>query len=714
MQTDSQHIIHKLTLEVSASSVEQGHEIKDNMRSFFDTHVVPAIERYFTGLTSSMSADEVIQMDKLELTVNSGQNGWNITGLGQAIQLEFDKAVSVTRSGLADSSSNKKTTTDEIDPYFGNASTLVDAPKVENLKVFTKSEHGVLAWISFLNDGTTSWFTNEMLESGSGAQEEQLLKSIVQEMGAVSQKQQFVFGTSQARSRLIAQFSDHFLISLVTAVNKNAVSINYSSVLPEQRQPITELILELLRGSDTPTRTRFWEVVFGMTQLDTSQTVLSEVAFLAVMEQLFPKAINLIKSGKSGQKKESSGKSTGKKAEQTNAGSVSTSSAGESSLVLQDVSIIGIRLLEWMDILQSKPVSLKKYSTLQASLLESKRVSPDSLTSVDSKPSKIVESSNSREVAAKEIHQSPVDEKRRTGPKDVEENTSSTAEKSSQELAADLNEKPSETSNALPLGNKKVESATEETTTSTDAKKATVPEQEESITKKVDEIQPDDFQANDALSDQIDQAVNPVSESEKKTTDSDHPDDLPKTNKRENAKENVPEPKKKSFKDQDAQLLVENAGLVILHPFLKHFFKGIGLLNEENKLTDKVLAAHVLHYIATGREHDFEQVMLFEKYLVGIDPFESIPREVIISDAIKLEVENLLKAARENWKPLQSSSSAALRETFIQRPGKLINESPNPRLVVERKTVDVLMSQLNWTISIIRLPWLDELIFVEW
>src|SRR3989338_5105951 len=132
MQTDSQHIIHKLTLEVSTSSVQQGYEIKDNMRSFIDTHVVPAIERYFAGLTGYLSADEVVQLDKLELTVNSGQNGWNISGLGQEIQLEFDKAISVTRSGLADFSSNKKATTNESDSHFGNAALLNDAPKCES------------------------------------------------------------------------------------------------------------------------------------------------------------------------------------------------------------------------------------------------------------------------------------------------------------------------------------------------------------------------------------------------------------------------------------------------------------------------------------------------------------------------------------------------------------------------------------------------------
>ena len=234
----------------------------------------------------------------------------------------------------------------------------------------------------------------------------------------------------------------------------------------------------------------------------------------------------------------------------------------------------------------------------------------------------------------------------------------------------------------------------------------------ESIGNDKVQLQDTDFQPSEDSVIQSKPTADSETELNEKTVSSDDSVTLPDANKPVNSdKAKDFQPNKKSFKDEQAHLLVENAGLVILHPFLKHFFNGIGLLNEENKLTDKVLAAHVLHYVATGREHDFEQLMSFEKYLVGIDPYESIPRDVTISDVIKLETENLLKAVRENWKPLQSSSSAALRETFIHRNGKLINESPNPRLVIERKTVDVLLNQLNWTISIIRLPWMDEIIF---
>lgn len=689
MQAGSQHIIHKLTLEVNTSSVQQGYEIKDNVRSFIDAHIVPAIEQYFSGLTTSMSADEVVQLDKLELTINSGQTGWNITGLGQAIQVEFDKAISVTLSDLAASSAKRKTVTSEPDSNFGNALTSsVDAPKVENLKVFTKSKHGVLAWISFLNDGTTDWFTNEMLKSGSGAQEEQLLKSIFQEVEALNKKRGIVFGTADARKRLIGQFSDNFLISLVTVVSRNSLSVNYSSVLPKQKQSIDLLIGELLRGIDSQTRTRFWEVVFGMLNLNTSQSILSEEAFLLELERFFPKAPQLLNTAKNAQKKSDPVKSSGKKTVQANSESISYSSTGKSSLILDDVSVIGIRLLEWIHALQSKQVSLKKYITLQTSMLEKKRNLSDSLTlnasttAKNTSPSDLIKPLQEDVIKASQTENSPINKQ-----SDPETNTTGESE-------PELNVKNRQFKNSDELL-----------------------DSEESIVNEKNQThhQGSEFQITEDPVVLSEQAADSVLESDEKTIDSHNQQSSPKESKSSNSAEDMgAQAKTKLFKEEGTHLLVESAGLVILHPFLKHFFTGIGLLNEENKLTDKVLAAHVLHFVATGREHDFEQLMSFEKYLVGIDPFESIPREITISDAIKQEAENLLKAVRENWKPLQSSSSAALRETFIQRPGKLINESPNPRLVVERKTVDVLMAQLNWTISIIRLPWLDELIFVEW
>jgi len=162
-------------------------------------------------------------------------------------------------------------------------------------------------------------------------------------------------------------------------------------------------------------------------------------------------------------------------------------------------------------------------------------------------------------------------------------------------------------------------------------------------------------------------------------------------------------------------LLVDNAGLILLHPFLKHFFKKVALLEDDEKsFTDPFLAVHLLHFIATGIEQDFEHTLLFEKYLVGL-PFEEIvPKNVVISDELKLEVVSLLEAVKENWEPLRTTSNEGLRETFLVRSGKLMNLNEHPRVVIERKTVDILLEKIDWSMSLVHFPWMEKLLYVEW
>jgi|GEM_PF-5400958 len=162
-------------------------------------------------------------------------------------------------------------------------------------------------------------------------------------------------------------------------------------------------------------------------------------------------------------------------------------------------------------------------------------------------------------------------------------------------------------------------------------------------------------------------------------------------------------------------LFVDNAGLILIHPFLKHFFKQVGLLSEDEKsLTDPFLAVHLLHFIATGEEQDFEHTLLFEKYLVGLTFEEIVPRDIQISDKLKSEVASLLGAVKENWEPLRETSNQGLQETFLVRSGKLMNLNEHPRLVIERKTVDILLEKIEWSMSLVHFPWMDKLLYVEW
>lgn len=161
-------------------------------------------------------------------------------------------------------------------------------------------------------------------------------------------------------------------------------------------------------------------------------------------------------------------------------------------------------------------------------------------------------------------------------------------------------------------------------------------------------------------------------------------------------------------------IYVQNAGLILLHPFLKQVLKSCDLLDENNIILNKELAAHLLHYAATKRENDYEHTMLFEKFLCGIPLQQSIQREIKIEEKHKQNVEEMLQAVVQHWSALRNTSIDILRSEFLQREGKLDCTESNPKLTIERKTQDLLLEKIPWNINIVKIPWIEKLIYTQW
>ncbi|RNL91727.1 hypothetical protein ED312_04195 [Sinomicrobium pectinilyticum] len=164
----------------------------------------------------------------------------------------------------------------------------------------------------------------------------------------------------------------------------------------------------------------------------------------------------------------------------------------------------------------------------------------------------------------------------------------------------------------------------------------------------------------------------------------------------------------------EKEIFIENTGLILLHPFLKPFLLDCGLIGPDNVFSDKELAAHLLHYTATGKEMDTENFMLLEKFLCDIPLQEPVARERPLTGQHKEKSLELLASVTGQWKAFKNTSAVTIRNEFIQRPGKLITGRDNPRIIVERKTQDILLEKLPWNISIVKIPWIEKLIFVEW
>lgn len=182
------------------------------------------------------------------------------------------------------------------------------------------------------------------------------------------------------------------------------------------------------------------------------------------------------------------------------------------------------------------------------------------------------------------------------------------------------------------------------------------------------------------------------------------------------AKEQEEKEKEEETKDINvSDLYVDNAGLLLIHPFLKSLFENCKLLDKENTINNPETAAHLLHYIATGREQDYENTMAFEKFLCNIPIAKPIERNIVLSDEMKKEGAEMLQAVLNNWEIMKTSSAGLLQNEFLQRPGKLsTNADESSKIIIERKTQDILLDKLSWNLSIIKLAWKKRIIYVDW
>jgi hypothetical protein len=171
---------------------------------------------------------------------------------------------------------------------------------------------------------------------------------------------------------------------------------------------------------------------------------------------------------------------------------------------------------------------------------------------------------------------------------------------------------------------------------------------------------------------------------------------------------------KADSEDFPPTIYLSHAGLILVYPFIKELFKSCGLLSSSGDISHLNEAVHLLHYVATKNLNPAEYEVTLEKLLCGIPLQTPIEREVILKDSQILEAEEMLKAVSENWPAVKNSSPDALRNTFLIRDGKLEIINFDKRLIVQRKTEDILIDKIPWSISIVKTPWMKEFLTVEW
>ncbi|WP_267878400.1 contractile injection system tape measure protein [Thiocapsa marina] len=170
--------------------------------------------------------------------------------------------------------------------------------------------------------------------------------------------------------------------------------------------------------------------------------------------------------------------------------------------------------------------------------------------------------------------------------------------------------------------------------------------------------------------------------------------------------------------DTEEHWFVQNAGQVLLHPFLPRFFGALELLDGDRFKTPEhaCRGVHLLQYLVDANSHSREPDLLLNKILCGLQPrFPVLEGITLRSEEIELSRELLGVGVVGNWKALKNTSEDGLREAFLRRPGRLSRRDDQDwSLAVSRKTLDILLDRCPWSVSVIRLPWMQQTLYTSW
>jgi hypothetical protein len=165
------------------------------------------------------------------------------------------------------------------------------------------------------------------------------------------------------------------------------------------------------------------------------------------------------------------------------------------------------------------------------------------------------------------------------------------------------------------------------------------------------------------------------------------------------------------------ELYVDDAGLVILWPFLGHFFLHAGLLDRDHLFVDKqapMRAIALLSQLAMENPEPPEFRLPLAKLLCGLSPQNSFALERLPTPEQLDECERLLAAVIVHASILRDMPVASFRTTFLQRSGVLSVRDGAWLLQVERHTHDLVLDRFPWSWSWVKLPWMPNPLRVEW
>ncbi len=169
--------------------------------------------------------------------------------------------------------------------------------------------------------------------------------------------------------------------------------------------------------------------------------------------------------------------------------------------------------------------------------------------------------------------------------------------------------------------------------------------------------------------------------------------------------------------DEPRTYHVQNAGVVLLSPFLPQLYHRCSLLDDQGKFRDDVArgcALQLLHYLATGEARASDHAQILSRVLCGVDLAAAVPAAPELTAEMTAMAVSLLEAAIGNAPVLGHTSVGGFRGNFLVRPGALQHTDGAWRLHVEKRAYDVLLAQVPWSFSLVYHSWMSAPVRVDW
>lgn len=179
--------------------------------------------------------------------------------------------------------------------------------------------------------------------------------------------------------------------------------------------------------------------------------------------------------------------------------------------------------------------------------------------------------------------------------------------------------------------------------------------------------------------------------------------------------------------DEGSVRFVENAGIVLLSPYLPRLFSLLALTDgaEFKDRECRMRALFLLQYLLTGNISVTEEEttvyfespeyeMALNKLLVAWPASEALSAGMEITGKEIRTLISMLQGVLGNWPKLRNTSLEGFRGAFLLRAGSLQEKEENYQLTVEEAAYDMLLDTVPWSFSLIKYPWMDKMIQIKW